>query len=169
MYAVRPQHVPSASPLEGGGDGFRPGGRLNLLLSTAPWRPDPWAEALPRVLEPMGVTSIRASSAREAERVIRSTPVHVAVVDLTLPMDERDPCGESAGGRVLELLSRLEQAPPTLVLKGPSVARTEQRHMQTALRCNAFAIVDRTGADLEVMLQLMQRVMARHYQGRWPG
>jgi hypothetical protein len=172
VECLRNQH--GADGASGGSPGdidaqsFRPGGRLNLLLSTAPWRTDPWSEALPRVLEPMGVRSLRAGSAREAERVIRTMPVHIAVVDLRLPLDEREPQQE-AGARVLELLSRLSQQPPTVVLKSPSRVREEARHLSSALRCNAFAVVDRTAADLELMLSVMQRVLARHYQGRWPG
>ncbi|MFN4840272.1 MAG: hypothetical protein ACK5MB_07885, partial [Phycisphaerales bacterium] len=45
----------------------------------------------------------------------RREPVHIAVVDLTIPLDESD--GESSledgGTRILELLSRLDQPPPT--------------------------------------------------------
>lgn len=150
-----------------GSSGFRVGGRLNLLLSTAPWRPDPWADALPQILAPMGVSSIRTMSARAAEQVIKTVPVHLAVVDLSTPMD--DNTRDEAGPRVLELLSRLSNHPPTLVIRTPAPQREEHRQMHVALRCNAFAVVDRSHADLERMLQLMQRVLARHYEGRWPG
>lgn len=150
-----------------GASSFRVGGRLNLLLSTAPWRPDAWAETLPRLLGPLGVSSIRATSARGAEHVIRSIPVHIAVVDMALPLEEDGQ--DEAGARVLELLSRLHQAPPTVVIKTPARVRDEHRHMQAALRCNAFAVLDRGSADHERILQVMQRVLARHYQDRWPG
>ncbi|MGH7132423.1 MAG: hypothetical protein ACREJO_10810, partial [Phycisphaerales bacterium] len=35
----------------------RPGGRLNLLLTDGGWPSERWAESLPRLLEPMGVSS----------------------------------------------------------------------------------------------------------------
>lgn len=152
-------------------------GRLTLLLSTAPWRANPWAEALPAVLAPMGVQAVHATSARQAERIIRTVEVHLAVVDLSTPLDDqpRPATGdeshahfEEAGTRILELLSRLHQAPPTVVLKSPQQSRDEHRQVHHALRCNAFAIVDRTAADLETMLNVMQRALARHYKDRWP-
>ncbi|MBX9736701.1 MAG: hypothetical protein K2X32_07225, partial [Phycisphaerales bacterium] len=76
---------------------------------------------------------------------------------------------ESGGPRVLDLLSRLESPPPTVVLKAPRSHRDETREMQTALRCGAFAVVDRAGADLESMLAVMERCLVRFYAGRWPG
>lgn len=149
----------------------RPGGRLNLLLSHGSWNSDPWAQSLPRLLEPMGVTSILARSAREAESVIRRTPIHIAVVDLSLPLDDAarpDGHVEEAGPRVLELLSRLEQPPPTVVLKRHRSLRDQQAHMHAALRCGAFAVVDQTAANLENMLAVMQRCLHRFYDNRWP-
>jgi hypothetical protein len=147
--------------------------RLNVLLSCAAWQTDPWAESLPRLLEPMGVSSLRASSARQAERLIRTNPVHIAVVDLTLPMDEAGPSSsgalEDGGPRVLELLARMADPPPTVVVKSLKTTRQDQREINAALRWGAFAVVDRTRADLELMLQLMQRCLSRFHDGRWPG
>lgn len=178
MQFARPPRPPhddhrsgNAGPVGPCGNG---NGRLTLLLSTAPWRPTPWADALPAVLAPMGVTAVRTTSARQAERIIRSTEVHLAVVDLSTPMDDFTPGTaepahiEEAGSRILELLSRLHMAPPTVVLKSPRQARDEHRTVHHALRCNAFAVVDRTAADLETMLNVMQRVLCRFYQDRWP-
>src|SRR6185503_14369303 len=74
--------------LQGGQEAGSAGGRLNLLISYASWRVDSWADRLPFLLNPMGVHSVRARSARQAEQVIRTIPVHIAVVDLGLPLDE---------------------------------------------------------------------------------
>jgi hypothetical protein len=41
--------------------------------------------------------------------------------------------------------------------------------MSAALRSDAFAIVDRRSADVELMLKVLQRALERFYQGRWPG
>src|SRR5436309_2051252 len=96
--------------------------RLNLLLSCAGWRPDPWVDRLPRLLEPMGVISHRAGTGVEASRVISSFPIHIAVVDLGLPLDapqnsEVEPEFEEGGPRLLELLSRLDEPPPVVAVK----------------------------------------------------
>jgi DNA-binding NarL/FixJ family response regulator len=157
-----------------------PRGRLNLLLSCAGWRTDSWADALPPLLEPLGVNSLRARTAREAERTIRSYRIHIAVVDLGLPLDG-DGSGsprpvfpavaaphEEAGPRILELLRRLESPPPTVVVKGPRTVREETRDMAAALRCGAFAVVDRAGASVEQMLDVLRRCLRRYYHDRWP-
>ena len=145
-----------------------PGGRLNLLLSWGGWRPDSWADRMAALLEPMGVTSLKARTARDAERVIRTTPVHVAVVDLGLPLDYGSPSDE-AGPRVLDLLRRMAAPPPVVVVRSPRAVRDMHRDMCAALRCDAFAVVDRRNADMEMMLKVLQRCMERFYAGRWPG
>lgn len=163
QFAPHPQH-----PAEALGSG---GGvcRLNLLLSCATWKEGTWADALPRLLEPMGVTSVRARSAREAERVIRHGPVHIAVVDLGLPLEGAGaPEAEEAGQRVLDLLHRLQQPPPTVVVRSPRMTRDTQRDLSAALKWGAFAVVDRHAADLELMLEIMQRCLNKFYHNRWP-
>lgn len=65
------------------------GERLNLLLSYACWRDESWADQLPRLLEPMGVKAHRVTSGTEAASVLHDTPVHIAMVDLSLPLNAR--------------------------------------------------------------------------------
>jgi CheY-like chemotaxis protein len=158
------------SPAQPGpGCGAPGGGRLNLLLSQPTWAVERWADMLPRLLEPMGIASIQAGSARAAERVIRTQQIHIAVVDLSLPLDEGDPTtSEEAGTRVLELLARLDQPPPTVVVKRHRSQRDQQAHLNAALRCGAFAVVDQTAANLETMLGVMQRCLTKFYDNRWP-
>lgn len=115
----------------------------------------------------MGVNSLKAETARQAERVIRTTPVHIAVVDLGLPLDAQRTCDE-AGARVLELLRRLDAPPPTVIVSSPSSAREQSRDIAAALRVGAFAVVDRRSANAEFMLKVLQRALERFYQGRWP-
>lgn len=161
MMPVRFHHEPAP--------GAPADGRLNLLLSYAGWRDESWADRLPRMLEPMGVRSHRAASAREATRVIESVPVHIAVVDLGLPMDQ--PGSAEAGPRVLELLARTTLRPPTVVIKRRRTARDDQRELNAALRAGAFAVIDRPHDthELERMLDVLRRVLTRHYRGCWPG
>ena len=155
------------------------GGRLNLLLSYAGWHPDPWIDRLPRLLEPMGVHSLRVDSGRQASTVIQSTRIHVAVVDLGLPLDEtkteRDaelaPEFAEGGPRLLELLTRLAEPPPVVAVKRSRTTRDDSRDIAAALRLGAFAIIDRprSATDLDLLLDVLRRCLARHYQGRWPG
>lgn len=159
--------TPPSNPLP---TATNPLGRLNLLLSTAPWQSDPWSACLPRLLEPMGVYAHRAASARESERLIKTTTIHIAVIDLSIPLDRTHPGqpAEPAGARVLDLLSRLDSPPPTVIIKAPRAMRDERRDLHEALRCGAFAVVDRAAADLEMMLNVMHRCLTRFYAGRWP-
>ncbi len=159
--------VPARAP---GADGSPPAPhRLNLLLSYAGWDETPWVDRLPPLLNPMGIASHRAQNAREASRVIESTPIHIAVVDLALPL-EGEKATEEAGPRVLELLARLKQPPPTLVIKRGRTSRDDRREMAAALRLGAFAVLDRPRAqqDLETLLELLRRVLTRHYRNTWP-
>ena len=148
-----------------------PGGRLNLLLSYAGWQPDSWADRLPRLLEPMGVRSHRAATAREATRVIETIPIHVAIVDLGLPLDDRCQASDEAGPRLLDLLARTSTHPPTVIIKRQRTARDDRRELAAALRAGAFAVIDRPAdtRDLESMLDVLRRILTRHYRGRWPG
>lgn len=190
MKNVRPEPAGPSDPRKGDGSGCapgsapgrdacgpcRPGGRLNLLLSYAGWQSESWVDALPRLLEPMGVVSLRAGTGREATEVIRRNPIHIAVVDLGLPLEPRAagstaPDHEEGGPRLLEILRRQAQPPPTVVVKSSRTHRDDCREISAALRAGAFAVIDRPRdvMDLEVMLEVMRRCLGRFYQGRWPG
>jgi hypothetical protein len=167
----------------GGGHAAPAGGgtgrdsHLHLLLSYAGWQPDPWIERLPRLLEPMGVRSHVAQSGRQASRLIAANPIHVAVVDLGLPLDETvNPArGEEAewaegGPRLLELLARLSEPPPVVAVKRSRTHRDDTRDIAAALRLGAFAVVDRPhdAAGLNLMLEVLRRCLEKHYNGGWP-
>ncbi len=146
-------------------------GRLNLLLSYAGWQDTPWVDRLPMILYPMGIQSHIASSADAAQRVIETNPIHIAVVDLALPLDDSPAQIEEAGTRILNLLARLASPPPTIVIKRKKTARDDTREMNAALRSGAFAVVDRPHAqpEIESLLEVLRRCMNRYYQNRWPG
>lgn len=151
------------------------GSRLNLLLSYAGWRSDPWVERLPRLLEPMGITSHTAFSGREAGKLISQTRIHVAVVDLGLPLDETQRDGDvseftEGGSRLLELLARLPEPPPVVAVKRSRTHRDDSRELAAALRHGAFAVVDRPHdqGGVNLMLEVLRRCLERHYRGCWP-
>ncbi len=146
------------------------GGRLNLLLSHGGWRDEPWADSLPRLLEPMGVHAWTVHSGREAASLIQKVRVDIAVVDLSLPLGVDAPSAppvEEAGVRLLEILVRLPSRPPTLVVKRRRTRREDAREITHALRAGAFAVIDRP-VNLETVLEVMRRVLCRHYADRWP-
>ena len=148
-----------------------PGGRLHLLLSRAGWQPDPWVDRLPRMLEPMGIQSHIAHCADAAQRVIDTNQIHIAVVDLALPLDASSQSpSEESGPRLLGLLTRMAAPPPIVVIKRNRSNRDDMRELSAALRAGAFAVVDRPNAqrDLESLLEVLRRCLTRHYEGRWP-
>jgi DNA-binding response OmpR family regulator len=146
------------------------GARLNLLLTYGGWREESAVNQLPRLLAPMGIRSFRAGTGEEAADLIRIVPIHIAVVDLGIPLHrlEGSPKPSQCGARILQLLRRLEQPPPTVVLRPPPAGGREgDRTLADALREGAFAVLDRP-VQLETMLEVMRRVLRRHYAGTWP-
>ena len=159
-----------------GGDDNRSGNpRLNLLLSYGGWREESCVEQLPRLLAPMGIQSIRVESGEEAEQVIRTYRVHIAVVDLAIPlrkiasMEASSTTASTRGGaRMLQLLRRLDEQPPTVVIRPPDPSlRESTRSLGQSLREGAFAVLDRPVA-IEDMLEVMRRILRRHYADVWP-
>jgi CheY-like chemotaxis protein len=147
----------------------RPGrARLNLLLSYGGWRQTPAEEQLARLLAPLGINSITAESGEEAADIMRRVAVHIAVVDLLIPLHRRGPATAPGGGRILQLLRRLDQPPPTVLVRPPQPASRESaRQLSEALREGAFAVLDRP-FRLETMLEVMRRVLRRYYADLWP-
>jgi len=134
----------------------------------------------------MGIVSHRALSGREAGEVIRAYPIHIAVVDLGLPLESpqtpapssASPTGEApepefeeGGPRLLELLARLSEPPPVVAVKRSRSHRDGSREISAALRLGAFAVVDRPhdSHQLNLLLEVLRRCLERHYRGRWPG
>jgi CheY-like chemotaxis protein len=129
----------------------------------------------------MGVRTFRATSGAEATQVLRTVPIHAAVVDLRLPLDrciggaanrgETTPAAapaEEGGERLLEVLRRLDAPPPTVVVTRDRTPRERMRELHNALRHGAYAVVLGNAADAEQMLRVLQRLVTRYYQNRWP-
>ena len=144
-----------------------PSPRLNLLLSYGGWREHAAVRQLPRLLEPMGIRSMEADTGEEAADLIQQQPVHIAVVDLEIPLS-RHPRPEAAGQRVLQLLRRLDPSPPTIVVRPRQATnRAHTRGLLDSLREGAFAVIDRP-LHLEVLIDTLRRVLQRHYRDAWP-
>jgi len=144
------------------------GSRLNLLLSRGPWQRCASVEQLERLLEPLGIRTIRVSTGVEAEDVIGAAPIHIAVVDLSMPLSAEASNQTAGGTRLVQLLRRLDAPPPMVLVRPPqAVARDAARGLTQALREGAFAVVDQP-YPLESMLDVMRRIVHRHYSNRWP-
>jgi hypothetical protein len=57
-----------------------------------------------------------------------------------------------------------------VAVKRPRTHRSDARDISAALRLGAFAIIDRpSGAgDLDLLLEVLRRILERRYAGRWP-
>lgn len=152
-------------------------GRLNVLMTEGQ---QSWVDQLPRLLQPQGVRAIIAPDVDEAVRVIRQAPVHAVVVDMGVPMarhEEADEPGRrheeadpgTGGLKLLRVIRRLEPAPPTVVVRGRRFeGRHDDRLLSEALRLEAFSVLDQP-VQLEQLLEVLRRLIERHYGGRWPG
>lgn len=151
--------------------------RLNVLMTEGE---QSWVQQLPRLLQPQGVRAILAPDVDEAVRVIRRGPVHAVVVDMAVPMareesEERERAADSAsesspgGLKLLRVIRRLEPAPPTVVVRGRRFdRRVDDRLLSEALKLEAFSVLDQP-VQLEQLLDVLRRLIERHYGGRWPG
>ncbi len=141
--------------------------RLNLLLSYRSGQEELVMEQLPRLLTPMGIRSIRVTTGEGAAKAVTVHTIHIAVVDLAIPLLQTTP-SRAAGPRVLQLLRRLNQPPPTVVIRPPQPSsRASARGLTDALREGAFAVLDRP-VNLETILKVMRRILRRHYADLWP-
>lgn len=144
-----------------------PASRLNLLLSYGDRPEGSVIEQLPRLLSPMGIYSIRVTTGEGAAKAICDYPIHIAVVDLMIPLVPDAPA-RPGGARILQLLRRLKQPPPTVVVRPRQpITRDSTRELADALREGAFAVLDRP-VKLETMLEVMRRILCRHYADEWP-
>lgn len=142
--------------------------RLNLLLSYGRGQEESAMDQLPRLLSPMGIHSIRVTSGEGAAKAICGNRIHIAVVDLGIPLVQAA-SAKAGGPRILQLLRRLDQPPPTVVIRSRQpIARDSARELAAALREGAFAVLDRP-IGLETMLEVLRRILRRHYSDSWPG
>lgn len=143
--------------------------RLNLLLSYGGWRDDALERQLPPLLRPMGVQCLEARTGEQAETLVRSQRIHVAVVDVSVPMSSGVLGSDAAGRRILQILRRMESPPPTVVVRPPQPSQRDAvRSLHAMLAEGAFAVLDRP-FPVESLLETLRRILQRHYAGSWPG
>ncbi len=147
---------------------IQPNERLNLLLTCSSWRDNSPIQQLPQLLGPFGIRSLTAKNGEEAVRMIETSDIHIAIVDVVIPLSESTATQRPGGERVLQLLRRLQPQPPTIVIRPRQASlRDNARSLARSLQEGAFTVVDRP-AVLETLLDALQRVLQRHYSDRWP-
>ena len=172
LHTFDPDSGTGSASAEGGRASEQPR-RLNLLLTYGGWREHAFADQLPVLLDRFGIHCLRAQSGDEVSDVVRRAEVHIAVIDLSIPMHPRRPEAQpartvQAGPRVLQLLRRLENPPPTIIVRPRQVDPAESnRILAEALREGAFTVLD-DPVPLESMLQALERCVRRYYRDHWP-
>ena len=142
--------------------------RLNLLLTCGSWRQDSPVFQLPHLLGKFGIQSLTAQNGEEAVQMIKNSDIHIAIVDLSIPLSSNSLDKRPGGERVLQLLRRLNPQPPTIVMRPrQSTAKENARSLAQSLQEGAFTVVDRP-VVLETLLDALKRVLRRHYADRWP-
>lgn len=151
-----------------------PEDRLNVLLTD---HGQNWADQLPQLLEPQGVRALRADSVQHAIRILESAMIHVAVVDLELPMESTpaparpEPSRLRAPGglTLLQSIQRLRTRPPAVVVVRGRMfePRFDNHVLREALRFDAFSVLDQP-VSLEQMLEVLRRALERFFGGNWP-
>lgn len=177
MVNVRPQPDAFGSPWAP-----RPGGAPNAMSGSARGRfhvlltqdrdhaPEHWTQQLPRLLEPQGVVAFVARCGQEAIEFVQTRPIHAAVIDLATPrrLSPDSAPTPQPGVWLLELLLRLQNRPPVVLLRSPAGdPRQGQRELLDALKRGAFTVLDKP-VEVEQLLAVFKRLVEKAYQDRWP-
>ena len=126
--------------------------RLNVLLAHDS---DSIHDTVRRLLEPQGVQTLAVRSGREALDVMRTTQVHVAVLDQQMP--------QLGGLQVIRLMREMPAAPPAILLAN----HLTDHLLHEALGMRVFSVLSKP-VDLNTLLDALARVLRRHHSSRWP-
>lgn len=155
--------------------------RLNVLVTEdRPHGGEHWTRQLSQLLEPQGVAAYVVPTGRQALELAGQLEFHAAVIDLGTPigslegLNKADPrlprtsAHAAAGVWLLELIRRLPNQPPVVVVNGPAVSDAEvARSLSQALKLGAFSVLHKP-IELEHLLAVFQRLVDRRYAGAWP-
>jgi DNA-binding NtrC family response regulator len=128
------------------------GNRLNVLLAN---EQEGWSQTVSRLLEPQGVNTICAHSGREALELIEANFIHVAVLDVRMPL--------MGGLQVVKSMRDLQHHPPAILLAD----HLTHHLLHEALGMHVFSVLSKP-VDLNVLLDSLARVLRRYYESRWP-
>lgn len=148
--------------------------RLNVLLTEdLPREEEYWTGQLSRLLRPLGVAAYIARSGAEAMHVAETITIHAAVIDLHTPRGEvsgltGNTTGE-AGLWLLNLMRRLPNSPPVVVLRRPAANAAEvNRLLSETLELGVFSVLVKPVGVHDLLAQF-RRLIDRRYHGAWPG
>ena len=127
--------------------------RFTVLLAN---EQETWHRTVRGLLEPQGVETVAARSGREVLELIEKRPIHVAVLDQTMP--------QLGGLQVVKLMRDLRNAPPAILLANSLTTNL----LHEALAMHIFSVLSKP-VDFNLLLDALARVVKRHYEGRWPG
>jgi two-component system NtrC family response regulator len=116
---------------------------------------DGWSDSVGRLLEPQGVQTIVARSGRQALELIRTTPIHCAVLDVRMP--------QLGGLQVIKLMRELPAPPPAILLTQHQTGHL----LREALGMQVFSVLLKP-VDFNLLLDTLARVIRRFYENRWP-
>lgn len=127
--------------------------RFTVLL---PSEQEGWHATVSQLLEPLGVQTVLARSGREALDLIRSRPIHAAVLDTQMP--------QLGGLQVIKLmLQEMTDAPPAILL----TEHLTNYLLREALGMHVFSVLSKP-VDFNLLLDALARVLRRYYEDRWP-
>ena len=126
--------------------------RFTVLLAN---EQETWHRTVRGLLEPQGVATVVARSGREALEIIENRPIHVAVLDQSMP--------QLGGLQVVKLMRAMTGAPPAILLANQLTTNL----LHEALAMHIFSVLSKP-VDFNLLLDALARVMKRHYEGKWP-
>lgn len=127
--------------------------RLTVLLAD---EPDGAAAMVGRLLEPQGVETLVAHSGPEALDLLKTRPVHVAVLDVQMP--------QLGGLQVIRLMRGLSSPPPAILLSD----NMSNYLLREALGMQVFSVLPKP-VQVNALLDAVARVLRRYHDSRWPG
>lgn len=126
--------------------------RFKVLLAD---ESEEWHQTVSGLLHPQGVETLLVRNGNEALEVLRHEPVHVVVVDQSMP---------GLGGlQIIRRMQQLDSIPPTILLAN----HLTHHLMHEALAMQVFSVLGKP-VDFNLLLDSLARVMRRYYEGRWP-
>lgn len=130
------------------------GNRFTVLL---PREQDAWDQTVSRLLEPQGVETLAVRTGREALDLIESRPIHAVVLDTQMP--------QLGGMQVIRLIRevRTQRAPAVILL----TEYLTHQLLREALGMQVFSVLAKP-VDVNVLLEVLARVLRRYYENRWP-
>jgi len=128
--------------------------RFTVLL---PHEQDGWHQTVSRLLEPQGVETLTVRTGREALEMIESRPIHAVVLDVQMP--------QLGGLQVIRLIRdvRPRRSPAVILLSN----HLTNHLLREALGMDVFSVLAKP-VDLNVLLDILARVLRRYYESRWP-